>query len=342
MKKELTSLEIRFLVRELQSLVDSKIDQIYQPNHEELLLQLHVTGTGKKLLRIMLPSVIFLTKEKPEMPKQILPFAEFLREFLNNSRIRTVKQVKNERIIEIIAEKERKYSLFIELFSKGNIILTYEDTILMALKVQKWKNRTIKKGKKYLAPVNKYDILGDKSFNKAIRNSEETISKILAVKLGLGRTYAEELCARAGVDTLNTQISYEKIEKIYRKLEKMINQPANPRIIYENNEVIDIVPVELRKYAKNKFKEFKTYNEALAFVLDKQALTKRKEKALQKFTRQLERIETKIEKQKQTLAKLERESVENQRKGELIYEDYPKIKESISGKKRQKIKINIG
>ena len=341
-KKELTSIEIHFLAKELQKLINAKIDQIYQPNKNELLFQLHLIGTGKKLLRIILPGFIFLTSEKPEMPKQITQFTETLREFMNNSRIREIKQIKNERIIEITIEKEKKYSLFIELFSKGNIILVYDEIILAVLKTQKWKNRIIQKGKKYNIPINKYDILDEKSFTKAIKNSEETISKTLAVKLGLGKRYAEELCFRAGINPLDKKINYEEIEKLYQKLKKILNEKSNPFIVYEDDQIIDIIPIELKKYSKKKFKQFKTYNEALSSILDKQALTQRKQKALQEYTQKLNKINTKIEKQKQTLTKMEKESIENQKKGEYIYEHYQEIKNKIvKAGGHRKIKLDI-
>ncbi|MBN1645151.1 NFACT family protein [Candidatus Woesearchaeota archaeon] len=342
MKKELSSIELRFLIKELQGIINAKIDQIYPPAKESLLLQLHVPGKGKKLLKITLPSFIYLSKEKYQMPAKITDFVTFLRETINNARIREINQIQNERIIEIKLEKNKKYSLIIELFSKGNIILCQNENILMAFWAHTWKNRTIKKGQKYIAPINKYNLFSRESLTNAIKNSQETISKTLAVLLRTGKTYAEELCLCSGIDKLSKNISNEEIERLYSEVQKLANRPPNPRIIYENNEVLDIVPVDLRIYKKYEQKEFKTYNDALASVLDKQIETTQKAKALQRFTRKLERIETKIQKQKETLIKLETEAEENQRKGELIYENYQEINRKLEqSNKHQKVKVNI-
>lgn len=342
MKKELTSIEIRFLVKELQELIGAKIDQIYQPTKESIILQLHLPSKGKKLLKILLPSFIYLSQEKYEMPKHVSEFIAFLREKINNSRIREIKQIQNERIIEIVLEKDQNYALVIELFSSGNIIICQKENILMALWAQKWKNRTIKRGKEYAAPLNKYNVFSRESLAKAITNSEDTISKTLAVRLGLGKIYAEEICLNAGIDKLNKKISKNEIERIYSEIQRLANKPLQPRIIYENEEITNIIPVELKIYSKNKQKEFKTYNSALASVLDKHIEETQKSKALQKFTRKLEQIETKIEKQKETLTKLKQESEESQRKGEIIYENYQEIQNKLEkAGKYQKIRLNI-
>ena len=49
MKKQLSSLEIRYLVKEFQILIDSKVDAIIHPERKELLIRFFVPGKGKKL-----------------------------------------------------------------------------------------------------------------------------------------------------------------------------------------------------------------------------------------------------------------------------------------------------
>lgn len=343
MKTELTSIELRFLTTELQELVNGKIDQIYQPKEEELLLQIHVPSQGKQLLHVVLPSFIYLTAEKPDIPAEVSEFCSVLRDHLINARIREIAQVQNERIIEIVLEKEMSYTLVIELFSKGNIILCQNNKILFPLLTQIWKDRTIRAGKKYIFPERKYNPFDKNQFLKAIKNNEEnTISKLLAAKLGLGKTYAEELCMRTNVDKLAKKIKEQETEKLFLELNKLIIQPINARVIYQNKEIFDAVPIALKLYEHAEQQRFNTYNEALESAIGKLASANKKTKAAQKFIEQLERIETKIEKQKQTLARLEKEVIENQRKGELIYENYQKVKESLAGRKRgERIQLTL-
>lgn len=341
-KKELTSIEIRFLVKELQEIVDGKIDQVYQPTKNEIIIQLHIPNAGKKLLKILLPSFIYTTSKKYDMPKKISAFITFLREKISNGRIREIKQIENERIIEIRIEKDKKYSLLIELFGKGNIILCQQEIILTALSIQKWKDREIQRGQKYISPASKYNLFGRESLAEAIHDSEETISKTLAVKLRMGKIYAEEICLAAEIDKLNKKISRTETEKIYSEVQRLVNRPLQPMIVYNGQEVLDIVPIKLKVYFKKELKEYKTYNDALATILDKQTETSQKTQAMQKFTQKLERIETKIHKQKETLVKLETEAEESQRKGELIYEHYQEIQGKLAKTGRhQKIRVDF-
>ena len=127
MKKDLASIELNFLVQELQSLVDARIDQIFQPQTKEILLIFHKSGTGKLMLRI-LPNFMFITKTKGENPQSPPRFCTILRKHLGSARIKSIQQLDSERIVQItFTTKESEFHLFIELFSKGNTILTDKD-----------------------------------------------------------------------------------------------------------------------------------------------------------------------------------------------------------------------
>jgi len=342
MKKELTSIEIRFLVKELQQLTGAKIDQIYQPSKQEILLQLHIPNKGKKILRILLPGFVYLTQQKTQMPTQISEFARILREKISNSRVREIKQIQNERIIEIRLEKDKKYSILIELFSKGNIVLCIDKKIIAALFKQKWRTRTIKPGKEYTFPTKKYNPLKKESLKEAITQTKEKISKTLATTLGLGKTYSQEICLRTGIDKSSKKITPEQTNQIYTEIQKLTKQKTNANIIYKNQEIIDITPVKLEIYAGNNKKSLPSYNKALAHTLDKQIQQQKKEHALKKYNTQMERINTKIQKQKQTLKKLQKQAEEGQRKGEMIYEHYQEIKKELAkAKGKDKIKVSI-
>ena len=84
MKKELSSIDLIYIVKEIQELVNAKIDQIYQASKKDVILQLHVTGKGKQLLRIM-PGFVYIAKQKPEMPEKLIGFCTILRKYLGNS-----------------------------------------------------------------------------------------------------------------------------------------------------------------------------------------------------------------------------------------------------------------
>ena len=141
-KTQLASLEIHYLIKELQILIDSKIEKIYTPSKNELILNLHSPKIQKQSLYINTPQSIYLTNYHPQAKKPS-DFCMFLRKHLNNTRLRKIQQLDSERIIELIFEsKDSNYSLIIEMFAQGNIILVKNNFILSAINYQKWKDRT--------------------------------------------------------------------------------------------------------------------------------------------------------------------------------------------------------
>ena len=105
MKKQLSSLEIHYIVKELQILINSRIDNIYHSKNKDLILQFYVKGIGNKILRISPGSSLYLTeiREKYGEPSN---FCIFLRKRLGNSIMEDIRQIKPERIVEFVFEKE--------------------------------------------------------------------------------------------------------------------------------------------------------------------------------------------------------------------------------------------
>ena len=134
MRTELSSLDLYFLVKEFQEIINAKIDKVFQRNNF-LQFQIHVPNKGKKYLTIILPSLIYLSNNK-ETIENSDKFALSLRKHLKNTRIRELQQKEFERIIQLKLEAENKILfLYIELFKPGNLILCNNDNkIIMALK----------------------------------------------------------------------------------------------------------------------------------------------------------------------------------------------------------------
>jgi len=155
----ITSLDLHFLIKELQFLVGSRIDKIYHPSKEELLLLFNVKDTGKQMLRVMAGKSIFLASIKEDQGSPD-GFCMFLRKYLDNAKLTELSQVASERIITFIFEKEKKYFLYVEFFGKGNIIFTDENNVIMnALDQKKWADREIMKGKEYIHPKKELNFL---------------------------------------------------------------------------------------------------------------------------------------------------------------------------------------
>lgn len=308
------ALDVYFMVKELQSLVGAKVDKIYQQENE-LIISLH--KQGKILLKIT-PEACFITKYKFEQEKPP-SFCMYLRKYLNQARITEIVQRGFERIIEIRLKKEAEYVLIAEIFSKGNIILCQSNlTIMLPLHEQKWKDRTIKPRTTYLYPPRiKYDPL-TATKEDLEKLGKENLVKTLAIDFSLGGSYAEEVCLRASIDKNKKILTTEETKKIIRELKHVKEEELKPNKV--DNE---IYPFELKIYEGQEKKFYKTLSEALDEYYKEEAI---EDRTFQKRTIKVQKL---IEKQKQHLEELKRTAEEEKLKADLIYKNYPYVKEVI-------------
>ena len=319
MVKELSSLDISYLIKEFKQLENSKIDRIYntKENYDELIIVFHVTGKGKHLIKIILPSMIFMDYSKEEQGTAT-GLCMMLRKYLEGTTLSSIEQAGFERTIIFTSQKKDvTYYLIVELFSKGNIIFCDSNMkILNLLYEQKWKDREIKRGLTYQKPQNNV-LFDENSIKQKIENTKkETIVKTIAMDLGLGGTYSEELCAREGIDK-NIKKADEKIVKsIIHGIKDITNQE-----IKANSNLKKVCPFEMITVTPQKY--YNTFNEAIASNLELL------DKSMQMHDKQREKIISIIEEQKKLLEEIEKESEENQKKAELIYQNYQELESII-------------
>ncbi|MBW2969935.1 NFACT family protein, partial [Candidatus Woesearchaeota archaeon] len=294
MKTELNFLELHFLIEELQELIGGRIDNIYQPNG--LILQIHKSGKGKQLLQIT-DKAMFLAKEKPETEKPTA-LCSTLRKYLKGKKITEIKQINSERIAKITLQTQKeKFHLFIELFSNGNMVLTDENQKILAAKEERaWKDREIRRGKTYQLPPQKQNLF---ELTEVPKEEKELASA------GFGKLLAKEIIARGS----------------YREL---LKEKKNPRI-YSDGEMS---PIKLEQY-KETGKTYKTFSEILDKYLTKNLQTKKEEKASRAYEQKRAKMQEIIDVQTKTKEEQEKKAIEQQRKGELIYEHYQELKEIL-------------
>ncbi|PIN76425.1 hypothetical protein COV17_02545 [Candidatus Woesearchaeota archaeon CG10_big_fil_rev_8_21_14_0_10_36_11] len=320
-KKSIASIELTALVHELQFLVDGRISQIYHQNKKELLLQLHASGKGKQLLKIIPGKLLCLTTKK-EVQLRPTSFCMQLRKYINSAFIRNIEQQGAERIVVFELEKETKYYLIIELFSKGNIVLTDDKyVIITSLERQIWKDRVVKPYETYVFPeqdVN-WKTLTEKELASIVHISDrKNVATTLATGLGFGGVYAEEICVLGGIDSniVPNDVTKEQITSIYATIKNILKQIKEPQgHIYDEQ----ITPFPLKNEKPKKV--MSTYNEAIDMLnpFVKVSPYEQKINALTKMVRnQNEAIENLTEK------------IElNKHKGERIYENYGSLQKLL-------------
>ena len=321
-KKNLTSLELSAIINELQFLVNGRVSQVYHPQKEEFIFQLHASGKGKEYLKIITGKYLCLTKKKESTLKPS-SFCMQLRKYLSNAFIRKIEQKGSERIVVFEIEKKEKYYLIIELFSRGNLVLTDSKmTIIAALEQKKWKDRNVKVKEKYIYPeaagIN-WKELTEKKLTPVLKKSEKkNLATSLATEVGLGGLYAEEVCALAGVDknTLQKDVTEKEIKaiiKVIKELLKLIEKPSG--FIYDDQ----ITPFALKEEKESK--KTKTYNEAIDTLNPFEIISPYEQRIIS-----AKRI---IISQEGSIKKQEDKIELNKKKGEIVYENYQPLQKII-------------
>ncbi|MEK6869147.1 MAG: NFACT family protein, partial [Nanoarchaeota archaeon] len=204
MVKQLSSLDMHFLLKELKGLENSRVDRIYNSGKEEAYIQLHKANVGKSILRVILGKAIFLASEKSidETPSG---FCMLLRKHLEGKFLDSIEQLEPERILKLaFKSKEESKIIYIEFFGKGNIILCNQDGIILdSLIHHQFKDRNVAPKEKYLYPIMAYNFFNitEKNLSDLFKNSKkDKIVTSLAVELGLGGIYSEEICMLLEID----------------------------------------------------------------------------------------------------------------------------------------------
>jgi len=330
MKNEISSLELHYLIGELRVLEGSKIDRIYNSknNPKELIISCHITGKGKTLLKIVVPGIVFMddTKDASDTPTG---FGMMLRKYLESGRLISIIQKDFERVITIIIENKIdsnivRYNLIIELFSKGNIIFCDENfKIMNILEEQSWKDRILKRNEIYKYPKSRINTLDvqDAVFIEQLKNSDkESLVKSLAITFNLGGTYSEELCHMSGTakDKKIKDLTDKEYISLYKNLILLMHKESSPHTL--DGSAYPFM-LESLTYDETKIKRYERFSDAIKNIYDniKYADTKKGS------SKGLEKIQNVIDEQLKVLKECEEGYLENQAKGELLYEKYQEI-----------------
>ena len=262
------------VVSELNTcLINGKINKIFEPNKNEILLGVYSSGKNY-CLNVSIDSVnyrINLTTNSKPNPQNVLNFCMVLRKHLTGGTIRRIYSTGLERIVFIDVDVYNELNdlitktLVVELMGKHSniILLNSEHTVIDSLRhLNKFdnSNRDIFPGSKYLNIESaKKDFLAVKTFDEFYRDvsidSENLPSTLSKVYNGFGKKNVSYL-----LETLNipTSVSTNNLKEVYSYLKDLFaNMPDN---------------VVLKEYSsvKKDYFAYKSTNDGLAvnFYLD--------------------------------------------------------------------------
>lgn len=339
--KVMSNVDIYTITNELNNILKgARVDKSFQPTKDIVVMRFHVTGVGRIDL-VMESGLRIHTSQYPlENPKTPTTFPMLLRKRLKGANLVSIKQHNFDRVVELKFKKDKIYTIIVELFDKGNIILLDEENnIILPLKRKRLSQRDISSKMEYVYPPKKgiNPIICTKEELKEIfKNSKKDIVRTLASN-GLGSLYAEEIILRSNeYGEINKKILAETITEdqlsiIYKGFEDVFSdlksENLKPQKILGQKE--DVVPFDLNQYKEKEKKYFNSFNEACDDYYSKkinQNITQVKERA---WNKKVNKFEKRLKLQKETLANFEELIKTSQNKGEIIYSNYTTIEELI-------------
>lgn len=347
----MSNVDIYTICQELNDLLTgARVDKSFQPTKDTVVMRFYKAGTGRLDLVIQAGKRIHISQYPLTNPQNPPVFPMLLRKRVKGANVVSVEQHNFDRVVEIKMKKEETYTLIVELFAKGNIILLNEaNEIILPLKRKHWSDRDISSKKEYIFPqeqgINPIALTIDE-FKEIISSEEdEEIVRVLATN-GLGSLYAEEIMLNTEISkkTACSDLSAEEISTIFNAL-KTVFEPLEkgeftPMIVNNREEIKrlkaenpdkkykskeDVISINIKQYESFEKESFNSFNEACDEFYSskvKNEITDIQEAA---WDKKVSKFSKRLEKQEETLANFEKTIEDSQRKGEFIFTNYVQV-----------------
>ena len=273
--KSMSNVDIYTISDELNKLLSgARVDKSFQPTNDIVVMRFHVAGTGRVDLVMQCGSRIHTSQYPLENPTTPPTFPMLLRKRLKGAHVESIKQHNFDRVVEIRVKKDTYYTIIVELFDKGNIILLDEENnIIQPLKRKQLSSRDISSKREYSFPeergMNPITVTEDE-LKELLKNSDSDIVRTLAMN-GLGSLYAEEVIQRANeiIDVEKTtktmDLTDEQISGVYAGLKNLFDNlkqgMIKPQIVKKDSKE-DVIALDLVKYQDFDKTYYSNFNEA--------------------------------------------------------------------------------
>jgi predicted ribosome quality control (RQC) complex YloA/Tae2 family protein len=338
--RELSSAEIYVIVEELQRIKGFYIKKFYDLGDDAFRISLS-SKEGKESLYIKLLKTINITNfaEDTEMASN---FAMAIRRRIGTSKIIDIKQHATDRIIVITLSGIDNYNIIIEMFGKGNLILTdSNDIISLIYRTIDQRERKLKPKKKYSFPSQGLtfdsmtrDIIKER-VNEAVSEKHGKLIKSLLHTLDFGPIYLEDIMTRAGLDPnttaeINNQEMGNLVDQAFIFLESLKSPKA---ILYvdEKGNAVDYSVRDLIKYNSVKKIAYESFGEALD-----EFYKKNREETTHVDNREYLETCSSIKKQEELMLKFEEDEKSSRTAGSKIFNRMHDINQLIAYLKENK------
>ncbi|KAJ3648826.1 hypothetical protein Zmor_020598 [Zophobas morio] len=359
MKTRFNTFDIVCTVTELQKCVGMRVNNVYDIDNKTYLIRLQ---RSEEKSVILLESGNRIHETGFEWPKNVAPsgFSMKLRKHLKNKRLEYMKQLGTDRIIDLqFGSGEAAYHVILELYDKGNIILTdYEFTILNVLRPhtegdrfkfvvrekypQDRARQTSKLTKDALIEILKTGKVGDQLKKVLVSNLEYGPAVIEHVLLRQGFSNSTKIGKTFSIenDTDKVLDALDEAEKLFaeakestskgyiiQKKEERIKPDSTEKEYYYSNQEFNPFLYEQHKSAT--YKEFSSFNVAVDEFFSSLESQKLELRALQQEREALKKLENVKKDHTQRLLALEKTQEIDKQKAELITRNQELVDKAI-------------
>ena len=339
----MSNVDIYTISDELNKLLSgARVDKSFQPTNDIVVVRFHVPGTGRVDLVMQCGSRIHTSQYPLDNPTIPPSFPMLLRKRIKGAHVESIKQHNFDRVVEIKVKKDKYYTIIVEIFDKGNIILLDEDNnIIQPLKRKQLSSRDISSKREYQFPeergINPIEITQEE-LKELFENGDSDVVRTLAMN-GLGSLYSEEILKRANETveiektTLTAELNDEQIAGIYNALKNLFDDlkegSIKPQIVKKDRKE-DVVPLNLVKYEDFEKTYYTNFNEACDEFYSKKVNSSIKDVKEAAWNKKVNKFEKRLALQQETLDNFAKTIEDSQHKGEVIYSNYPSIENIIN------------
>ena len=330
-------------------LVGGKIDKVYQPENDEIVL--HIRNNKENFKLVLSASAsnprVYLSKNyKKENPINAPMFCMLLRKYIQSGNIVSVSQVGFERIIKITVESldelkaKTTKDIIIEIMGRhSNIILTHEENKIVdsikRIPPSVSRVRQLLPGMTYVLPpaqdkLNPLDKISKDKFKETISEFDGSISKCIYSKfLGISPIVSKEICFRSNLDISKPASSIDGIDfdNLYKEFSNVIfnikDGNYNPCLAIDSSidKLIDFSSIDLTLFDSLKV----VHDESISSIIEsfyankdaKERINQRASDFKKSISIKLDRLYNKLKKQKIELKESDNANI-YKIKGELI------------------------
>ena len=303
----LAGIELVYLVKDIGEKTSGYYaSNIWGINRNSLLFKLH--HPTKPDIMLMVSSIGMWITDKKIEPIEPNKMLRRLRSDLLRAKLTKIEQIGTERIAYFtFTNFEKEFTLIVEFFGDGNIILCNEERKILALLHSiDVRHRQLRVGLEYAPPPEDgVDVLNltKESFRELFSTSG--IGKTIGRGLGLPKKYVEEIIRLSGIDPKkpSNEVTDGEFEALYEiitsTLSKVTQGPHDPSVIIED-DVHDAYPIRFSDDNLNA-KKVDSFNEGLDIVFTEEILEKGKSLFSSPADKKIESLEKTLTEQKNAI-----------------------------------------